>query len=147
MECHFNNTCYIYILVIYVTWGYYSAQLISGNERMLFRVLQVLCCYEVEVYQDNKVQIIEGDLVRLNIPVDDRFATEKKRILICSFWVKHGNRYVLKCQCGILHGLWRTKNTDSLAAAILHPIPPYQKDSHRELRNYPPGSCTPPVPY
>jgi len=75
---------------------------------MLFRVLQVPCCYEVGVYQVNKVQIIEGDLIRLKIPVEDRFATVKKRILICIFWVKHGNRYVLKCQCGIFHGLWRS---------------------------------------
>lgn len=77
----------------------------------------------------NRVEIFEGDLVRLKIPVEDKFATDKKRIFICIFGLSMAID-VLKCQYGILHGLWCTKNTDHLAATIPHQIPPYLRDSH-----------------
>jgi hypothetical protein len=82
----------------------------------------------------NKVEVFEeGDLVRLKIPVEDRYSTDNKRIFCRVIEVKHGNRYALQCEYGILHGFYRTKNMDRLTSTIPHQIPSFKKGSHREL--------------
>jgi hypothetical protein len=82
----------------------------------------------------NNVEVFEeGDLVRLKIPVEDRCTTDNKRIFCRVVKVKHGNRYALQCQYGILQGFYQTKNMDRLSATIPHQIPTYTKGSHREL--------------
>jgi len=59
--------------------------------------------------------------------------TDNKRIICSVVKLKHGSRYGLQCQYGILQGLYQTKNKDCLCATIPHQIPAYKKGSHREL--------------
>jgi hypothetical protein len=104
------------------------------NQEVIANTQHKVSAMESRYNKVKKVEVFEeGDLVRLKIPVEDRCTTDNKRIFCRVIEVKHRNRYVLQCQYGILHGLWRTKNMDRLAATIPHHIPPYKKDSHREL--------------
>ena len=82
----------------------------------------------------NKVEVFEeGDLVRLKIPVDDRCSADNKRIFCRAVEVKHGNRYALQCQYGVLQGFYRTKIMDRLSPTIPHQIPAYKEGARREL--------------
>jgi len=104
-----------------------NTQVISNTQRNVSAM-------ETRYNKVNKVEVFEkGDLVRLTIPVEDRFSTDIKRIFRRVVEVKHGNRYGLQCQYGILQGFYRTNNMDRLAATIPHQIPTLNQGSHRML--------------
>jgi hypothetical protein len=106
----------------------------SLNEEVIANIERKVSAMEKRYNKVNKVEVFEeGDLVRLKIPVEDRCSTDNKRIFCRVVEVRHGNRYALQCEYGILRGLYRTKNMDRVAATIPHQIPTFRKDSHREL--------------
>ena len=104
------------------------------NQEVIESTRRKVIAMEKRYNKINNVEVFEeGDLVRLKIPVEDRCTTDNKRIFCRVVKVKHGNRYALQCQYGILQGFYRTKNMDRLCATIPHQIPAYEKGSHREL--------------
>jgi hypothetical protein len=104
------------------------------NKEVISNTQQKVSAMEKRYNKVNKVEVFEKDnLVRLKIPVEDRCSTDNKRIFCRVVEVKHGNRYGLQCQYGILQGLYHTKNMDRLAATIPHQIPTFMKGSHRRL--------------
>ena len=106
----------------------------SLNDEVIANTRQKVIAMEKRYNKVNKVEVFEtGDLVRLKIPVEDRCSTDNKRIFCRVIEVKHGNRYALQCQYGILHGFYRTKNLDRLTSTIAHHVPPFKKGHHREL--------------
>ena len=76
----------------------------------------------------NKVEVFEeGDPVRLKIPVEDRCSTDNKRIFCRVVEVKHGNRYALQCQYGVLQRFNCAKSMDRLSPTIPHQVPSYKR--------------------
>jgi hypothetical protein len=104
------------------------------NKEVIANTQRKVSAMETRYNKVNKVEVFEkGDLVHLKIPVEDRCSTDNKRIFCRVVEVKHGNRYGLQCQYGILQGFYRTKNMDRLAATIPHQIPTFKKGSHHML--------------
>jgi len=104
------------------------------NKEVISNTQRKVSAMEKRYNEVNKVKVFEkDDLVHQKIPVKDRCSTDNKRMFCRVVEVKHGNRYSLQCQYGILEGFYRTKNMDRLAATISHQIPPFMKGSHRRL--------------
>jgi hypothetical protein len=104
------------------------------NKEVIANTQRKVRAMETRYNKVNKVEVFEhGDLVRLKIAVEDRCSTDNKRIFCRVVEVKHGNRYGLQCQYGILQGFYRTKNIDRLVATIPHHIPTFKNGSHRML--------------
>jgi len=79
----------------------------------------------------NKVEIFEErELVHPKIPVEHKCPADNKQIFCKVIKARQGNRYLLQCQYGILHGLSHTKKMDR---TVPHQFPPYKKDSHRQV--------------
>ena len=106
----------------------------SLNDEVIANTHQKVIAMEKRYNKVNKVEVFEtGDLVRLKIPVEDRCSTDIMQIFCRVIEVKHGNRYALQCQYGILHGFYHTKNLDHLTSTIALHVPPFKKGHHREL--------------
>jgi hypothetical protein len=81
-----------------------SAAVQSLNDKVIANTRQQVITMEKRYNKVNKVEVFEtGDLVRLKIPVQDWCSTDYMWIFCRVIEVKHGNRYTLQCQYGILH--------------------------------------------
>jgi len=87
-----------------------AAAIQTLNQEMIEITQRKVIAMEKRYNKVNNVEVFEeGDCVRLKIPVGNRCTADNKRIFCRVVKVKHGNRYALHCQYGILQGFYQTK--------------------------------------